>query len=56
VAHSHGVRFHSAIGDVAPADKLAGGDRQIFAERDRKLDAARAEEGRPRGDSSRCAD
>jgi len=41
VAHYNEVRLHSAIGYVAPADKLAGGDRQIFAERDRKLDAAR---------------
>jgi putative transposase len=41
VAHYSTVRLHSAIGYVAPADKLAGRDRQIFAERDRKLDAAR---------------
>lgn len=41
VAHYNTVRLHSAIGYVAPADKLAGRDRQIFAERDRKLDAAR---------------
>jgi putative transposase len=41
VAHYNGVRLHSAIGYVAPADKLAGRDRQIVAERDRKLDAAR---------------
>jgi putative transposase len=41
VAHYNEVRLHSAIGYVAPADKLAGRDRQIFAERDRELDAAR---------------
>jgi putative transposase len=41
VAHYNEVRLHSAIGYVAPADKLAGRDRPIFAERDRKLDAAR---------------
>ena len=41
VAHYNTVRLHSAIGYVAPADKLAGRDRQIFAERDRKLDTAR---------------
>src|SRR6185437_4462517 len=41
VAHYNEVRLHSAIGSVAPADKLAGRDRQIFAERDRKLDPAR---------------
>ena len=41
VAHYNEVRLHSAIGYVAPADKLAGRDRQILAERDRKLDTAR---------------
>ena len=35
------VRLHSAIGYVTPADKLAGRERAIFAERDRKLEAAR---------------
>jgi putative transposase len=34
-------RLHSAIGYVTPADKLAGRERVIFAERDRKLEAAR---------------
>ena len=42
VAHYNEVRLHSAIGYVAPADKLAGREQVIFAERDRKLDAARA--------------
>jgi putative transposase len=41
VAHSNEVRLHSAIGYVAPAAQLAGRDQAIFAERDRKLDAAR---------------
>lgn len=35
------VRLHSAIGYIAPADKLNGRDELIFAERDRKLEAAR---------------
>jgi hypothetical protein len=35
------VRLHSAIGYVAPADKLAGRETAIFAERDRKLTMAR---------------
>ena len=39
VAHYNEVRLHSAIGYVAPADKLAGREPEIFAERDRKLDA-----------------
>jgi transposase InsO family protein len=34
-------RLHSAIGYIAPKDKLAGRDQQIFRERDRKLEAAR---------------
>jgi putative transposase len=41
VAYYNEVRLHSAIGYVAPADKLAGRDPVIFADRDRKLDAAR---------------
>lgn len=35
------VRLHSAIGYVTPADKLAGLDKQICDERDRKLEEAR---------------
>jgi transposase InsO family protein len=41
VAHYNNVRLHSAIGYVAPVDKLAGRERAIFADRDRKLEAAR---------------
>ena len=41
VAYYNQVRLHSAIGYVAPADKLAGREKAIHAERDRKLDAAR---------------
>ena len=33
--------MHSAIGYVTPADKLAGREPEIFAARDRKLEAAR---------------
>lgn len=35
------VRLHSAIGYITPADKLEGRAEAIFAERDRKLEAAR---------------
>lgn len=35
-------RLHSAIGYVTPLDKLNGRDQEILAERDRKLEAARA--------------
>jgi putative transposase len=41
VAHYNNVRLHSAIGYVAPGDKLEGRDKEIFAERDRKLEHAR---------------
>jgi len=41
VAHYNTVRLHSAIGYVAPADKLHGREPTIFAERDRKLAQAR---------------
>ena len=41
VEHYNHVRLHSAIGYVAPADKLAGREREIFQDRDRKLEAAR---------------
>lgn len=41
VEHYNYVRLHSAIGYITPADKLAGSEAEIFAERDRKLEAAR---------------
>lgn len=41
VAHYNGVRLHSAIGYIAPLDKLAGRAESIHAERDRKLEQAR---------------
>jgi len=39
---NHEDRLHSAIGYVTPKDKLEGREREIFAARDRKLEAARA--------------
>jgi transposase InsO family protein len=41
VSHYNSVRLHSAIGYVTPQDKLEGRAEQIFADRDRKLAAAR---------------
>lgn len=41
VTHYNTVRLHSAIGFVAPVDKLTGKDQVIFKERDQKLEAAR---------------
>ena len=41
VAHYNEIRLHGAIGYVTPADKLAGREKEIFAARDAKLEAAR---------------
>ena len=41
IAHYNNVRLHSAIGYVAPLDKMIGRDLEIFKERDRKLKQAR---------------
>jgi putative transposase len=48
VEHYNTVRLHSAIGYVTPADKLAGRETGIFAERDRKLAHAREQRRRRR--------
>ena len=41
VAYYNQIRLHSAIGYIAPADKLEGKEEKIWNERDRKLEAAR---------------
>ncbi|MCI0414624.1 integrase core domain-containing protein [bacterium] len=41
VTHYNERRLHSAIGYITPLAKLEGREKQIFAERDRKLEAAR---------------
>ena len=41
VEHYNTRRLHSAIGYVTPQDKLLGREKEIFAARDRKLEAAR---------------
>jgi transposase InsO family protein len=41
VEYYNGVRLHSAIGYITPNDSLAGRAKAIWAERDRKLEAAR---------------
>jgi transposase InsO family protein len=42
VKHYNEVRLHSALRYITPADKLAGLEEEIFDERDRKLEEARA--------------
>lgn len=42
IAYYNTIRLHSAIGYLAPADKLNGREQAIFKERDRKLEEARA--------------
>lgn len=41
VEHYNTTRLHSAIGYITPQDKLSGREKEIFAERDRKLSEAR---------------
>jgi putative transposase len=41
VEHYNNVRLNSAIGYITPKDMLAGRQREIHAERDRKLEVAR---------------
>jgi transposase InsO family protein len=41
VHHYNTVRLHSAIGYVTPHTKLAGKEKELFAQRDKKLEAAR---------------
>jgi hypothetical protein len=41
VKHYNEVRLHSAISYVAPHTKLAGKEKEVFADRDAKLEAAR---------------
>ena len=48
-------RLHSAIGYVTPADKLAGREQAIWAERDRKLEAAREARRRRRQEARSAA-
>ena len=41
VTHYNTVRLHSAIGYITPANRLAARHPEMFAARDKRLDAAR---------------
>jgi transposase InsO family protein len=41
IEHYNPVRLHSAIGYLTPKDKLEGREKEIWADRDRKLQEAR---------------
>ena len=43
VKHYNTVRLHSSIGYITPDDKLHGREKQIFKDRDSKLEQARAD-------------
>lgn len=51
VTHYNTVRLHSALGYIAPLDKLEGREASIFAERDRRLDEARRKRQQRRQES-----
>jgi len=55
VKHYNTKRLHSAIGYVTPQAKLEGREQQIWAERDRKLEAARARRALNRQAAPRAA-
>ncbi len=52
VVHYNDVRLHSAIGYVAPKDKLEGRAEQIWRQRDEKLEAAREARRQKRAQSN----
>jgi transposase InsO family protein len=41
IHHYNHIRLHSAIGSIAPMDRLAGRHQAIFTARDKKLETAR---------------
>lgn len=51
VGYYNTVRLHSALGYITPHDKLEGREREIFADRDRKLAEAREKRAARRKES-----
>ncbi|MDD2558147.1 MAG: integrase core domain-containing protein [Desulfuromonas sp.] len=54
ILYYNNERLHSSIGYVAPKDKLEGRDKQIFKQRDQKLEAAREARKQKRLEDKRC--
>lgn len=55
VTHYNTVRLHSALGYVAPQDRLEGRHLEIYAARDQKLEAAREKRAQKRAKLELCA-
>jgi transposase InsO family protein len=55
VHHYNEVRLHSSLGYVTPATKLAGDEKELFALRDAKLEAARQRRQQLRAETVRHA-
>lgn len=55
IEHYNTVRLHASLSYITPADKLAGLDAVIFAERDRKLEEARERRRQTRLDTREVA-
>jgi putative transposase len=54
VEYYNNIRLHSAIGYVAPNDKLMGNENDIFAHRDEKLNQARQDRKQRRRAARNC--
>lgn len=55
VRYYNEVRLHSALGYITPADKMAGGEEEIWRRRDERLEAARLRRQQRRQQARRAA-